>query len=56
MNILVVYDSKFGNTEHLAEVIAKRLRGQGRVMLTTAELAPRTVPEAVDLLNASWES
>lgn len=50
MDILVVYDSKFGNTDQVAEVIAERLHRQGRVELTAAEEAPRTVPEGLDLL------
>ncbi len=50
MNILVVYDSEFGNTEQLAEVIAERLHQHGHIELTTAEQAPRTMPEAMDLL------
>jgi flavodoxin len=50
MNILVVYDSKFGNTEHVARVITERLGRRGRVTLIAAEEAPRTIPEVVDLL------
>ncbi len=52
MNILVVYDSQFGNTEQVARAIAERLHRQGRVLLTTAEAAPRTVPAGLDLLVA----
>jgi flavodoxin len=50
MNTLVVYDSKFGNTEQLARVIAVQLRQRGPVTLTTADKAQRTDLEAVDLL------
>jgi flavodoxin len=50
MNILIVYDSKFGNTEQVARVVAERLHRQGGVTLITAEEAPRMVPGAVDLL------
>jgi flavodoxin len=50
MNILMVYDSKFGNTEQIAQVVAERLDRHGQVQLTTAELAPRTMPKALDLL------
>jgi flavodoxin len=50
MNILLVYDSKFGNTEQIARVIAERLQRHGNVELTTTGDAGRTVPETVDLL------
>jgi flavodoxin len=33
MNTLIVYDSTFGNTEHLAQVIADRLAAYGMVRL-----------------------
>jgi flavodoxin len=49
MRVLVVYDSKFGNTEKLAHVIAEQLRQRGRVTVTTAD-KPRHTCEEVDLL------
>ena len=52
MNILVVYDSKFGNTERIAQVIAERLQRHGPVELLTADLAPRTMPRSLSLLVA----
>jgi flavodoxin len=52
MNILVVYDSKFGNTERIAQAIAERLHRQGPVELLTADLAPRTMPRSLSLLVA----
>lgn len=50
MNILVVYDSKFGNTECIAQVIAERLQRHGPIELTVADQAPRTMPRSLDLL------
>jgi flavodoxin len=48
MKVLVVYDSKFGNTEKLALVIAERLRERGHATVSTAD--QRTVLGAVDLV------
>lgn len=50
MNVLVVYDSKFGNTERVAQAIAERLGRHAGVTLTTVERAPRAVPDTLDLL------
>ena len=50
MKVLVVYDSKFGNTEKLAQVIAERLHQRGHVTVTTADKAQRTILEVMDLL------
>ncbi|HEX8861314.1 MAG TPA: flavodoxin domain-containing protein [Actinomycetes bacterium] len=50
MNTLVVYDSKFGNTERVARVIAERLQRHGAVELTTADRAPLTISRALDLV------
>ena len=50
MNILVVYDSQFGNTEQVARAVAELLRRQARVMLVTVDHAPRTMPRSLDLL------
>jgi flavodoxin len=50
VNILVVYDSKFGNTEHVAQVVAERLHRLGPTELTTADKAPQAMPDALDLL------
>ena len=50
MRVLVVYDSKFGNTEKLAQVIAEQLLQRGRLTVTTADKAQRHMLEEVDLL------
>jgi flavodoxin len=51
MRVLVVYDSKFGNTEKLAQSIAEQLRQRGHVTVTTADKPQgTTLEEAVDLL------
>lgn len=50
MNILVVYDSKFGNTERIATEIAERLHRHGPVELLNVERAPRAMPRSLDLL------
>lgn len=50
MNTLVVYDSKFGNTECVAQAIAEQLQRHGAVELTTADRAPLTMPRALDLM------
>jgi len=50
MKVLVVYDSKFGNTERIAQMIAERLQRHGSVELMTVELAPRTMPHSLNLL------
>jgi flavodoxin len=50
MRVLVVYDSKFGNTEKLAQAIAEQLRQRGHVMVTTADRPQRHTLEEVDLL------
>jgi flavodoxin len=50
MKVLVVYDSKFGNTERIAQVIAGRLQRHGSVELMNVELAPRTMPQSLNLL------
>lgn len=44
LNTLVVYDSKFGNTERVAQAMAERLQRHGAVELTTADRAPLTMP------------
>ena len=50
MKVLVVYDSKFGNTERIAKVVAERLGRHGSVELMNVELAPRTMPQSLNLL------
>lgn len=50
MKVLVVYDSKFGNTERIALVVADRLHRHGSVELMNVELAPRSMPQSLNLL------
>ncbi len=49
MNALVIYDSKFGNTRHIAEAIANALQDAYTVDLH-AVTDPFEVPPALDLL------
>jgi flavodoxin len=53
MNTLVVYDSKFGNTERVARAIAERLQRHGAVELITADRAPLTMPRASGRITAA---
>lgn len=48
MNILIIYDSKFGNTEKIAQAMAMALGHHGRVRLVQADKA-----DAFDLVNAT---
>jgi flavodoxin len=50
MKVLVVYDSKFGNTQRIAQVISERLQRHGSVEQVNVELAPRTMPASLNLL------
>jgi flavodoxin len=50
MNVLVVYASQFGNTEHLARVIGSALEGSHHVRVVAAKDARALTGERVDLL------
>lgn len=50
MNALVVFESQFGNTRHVAEVVAKRLEAYGKVHLTPYTAYTPALLEGVDLL------
>jgi flavodoxin len=50
MNSIVVYGSRFGNTQRVAEAIAAVLRERGDVRLLPAEEATTVVPQRGDLL------
>ena len=50
MNTLVVYDSQYGNTEHIARVIAGSLRAFGQAQAVRVDPAHPVSFEGVDLL------
>lgn len=50
MNALVVYDSQFGNTERIAQVIAIALRPFGQAQATRVDPAHLAEVQGVDLL------
>jgi flavodoxin I len=50
MNTLVVYDSQYGNTEHIARVIADSLRTFGQAQAVRVDPAHPVSFERVDLL------
>lgn len=50
MNILVLYESQFGNTQRLAEVIGKELEARGPVQVTNFAHYEPPVPADVNLL------
>ena len=50
MNTVVVYDSRFGNTEQLAQAIAETLREWGQVRTVRVEHAHPLGLQGVDLL------
>ena len=50
MNTLIIYDSVFGNTEHIAEVIAETLRGHSQVQLTTVDEVDKFDLKTMDVL------
>ena len=50
MRSLVVYESMFGNTEQVAQAIAKGLSQHGEVQLVEVTQAPPEVTEPVDLI------
>ena len=50
MNILIIYDSVFGNTSHIAEAIAETLKGHCHVQLTAVDEADRFDLKTMDVL------
>jgi flavodoxin len=52
MNTLVIYDSKFGNTEKVAQAIAEVLQTHGLVRLVPVAEAETVTLDGVDLLAA----
>lgn len=50
MQSLVIYDSRFGNTERIAQGIAERLKGSGPVRLLKAADAPTLDVHGIELL------
>jgi len=50
MNTLVVYDSQYGNTERVAQVIAQTMRAFGPVRIVRASVALAVELEDVDTL------
>ena len=50
MNSLVVYGSRSGNTQKVAEAIADELRSRGTVTLVAVDEAPSTIGPEVDLV------
>jgi flavodoxin len=50
MNTLVVYDSQFGNTERIAQVIADTLRTFGQAQAIPVARAPALSLQGIDLL------
>ena len=50
MNTLVVYFSKFGNTERIAQTVAKTLRSNGSVQLISSDQLTTSDMEAADLV------
>ena len=50
MNTLVVYDSQFGNTKRVAQVIADTLRAFGQAQAVRVDPARQVSFQAVDLL------
>jgi flavodoxin I len=50
MNTLVIYDSKFGNTERIAQAVAEVLQACGVVRLVPAAEAEPITLDGVDLL------
>ena len=49
MRALVVYDTKFGNTERVARAIGERLRGAGEVTVAAVSERPQ-LPDGLNLL------
>lgn len=50
MKTLVIYDSEFGNTEHIARAVAKRLSQFGPARTLRVEIADPEDLEGIDLL------
>jgi flavodoxin len=50
MNSVVIYASRFGNTQRIAAAIADGLRASGPVQVVAAEEAPATFPAGTDLV------
>lgn len=50
MKSVVIYGSRHGNTEHIAEAIADGLRSHGEVAVTSLDKAPRVFAGAADLV------
>ena len=50
MNSLVVYGSRHGNTQKVAEAIAFELGKHGAAQVVSAEDAPKVLPEKLDLI------
>jgi flavodoxin len=50
MNSIVIYASRYGNTQKIAEAIAGELRTYGSTGLVAAEEAPATLPPGTDLV------
>jgi flavodoxin len=50
MKALIIYDSTFGNTEHIAQAIAQKLREYGPVQLVPVEEAGRLELKETQLL------
>lgn len=50
MNSMVIYGSRYGNTQKIAEAIADALRSRGAVQVLPADDAPARVPAGIDLV------
>ena len=50
MNSLVIYASRTGNTQRVAEAIADGLRPAGSVQVVSADSVEGTIPEGTDLV------
>jgi flavodoxin len=50
MQTMIVYDSEYGNTGHVAEAIAAEFQTTGTVEMINVRTAPMTIPATVDLL------
>lgn len=50
MKILVVYESMYGNTHHIADTIGERLEAMGEVEVMSVDEAARSSLDGVDLL------
>ena len=50
MNNIVIYSSRYGNREKIAEAIATVLRSTGPTLLCSVDEAPEQLPEEIDLV------